>query len=63
MSLLEHINKTTTEAELFELIEEQLVDIETPLSWTEEADKFEQDGDHEKAKLLRAAVSRLHNFK
>ncbi len=62
MSLLEQINKASTEAELFLLVEENIVDIETPLSWAEEADKLEQDGDAEKADLLRAAVKRLHAF-
>ncbi len=62
MTLLEQINHATTETELFQLVEENLVDIETPLSWAEEADKLEQDGDPDKAELLRAAVTRLHNF-
>ncbi|MDJ0880411.1 MAG: hypothetical protein QNJ56_02075 [Gammaproteobacteria bacterium] len=62
MSMLEQINSTSTETELFQLVEENLVDIETPLSWTEEADKLQQNGEIDKAKLLRAAVNRLHNF-
>ncbi len=60
MSILEQINNATTETELFQLVEENLVDIETPLSWTEEAHKLEQDGETEKAKLLMAAVKRLN---
>ncbi len=60
--MLEQINSTSTETELFQLVEENLVDIETPLSWTEEADKLQQNGEIDKAKLLRAAVNRLHNF-
>jgi len=62
MSIREQINNATSEAELFQLVEEHLVDIETPLSWGEEADKLEQEGDTEKAILLRAAVKRLHKF-
>ena len=62
MNILEQINASTTETELFQLVEEHLVDIETPLSWPEEADKLEQDGDIEKAMLLRAAVERLRKF-
>ena len=62
MSILEQINNATTEAELFQLVEEHLVDIETPISWSEEADKLEQDGDTERAELLRAAVKRLQHF-
>ncbi len=60
MSILEQINKATTETELFQLVEENLVDIETELSWTEEAHKLEQDGETEKAMLLMAAVKRLN---
>lgn len=63
MSILEQINNVTTEVELFQLVEEHLLDFETPLSWSEEADKLEHDGDTEKAKLLRAAEKRLHAFK
>ena len=62
MSILEQIRNATTETELFQLVEEYLVDIETPLSWAQEADKLEQDGDTEKATLLRAALKRLHSF-
>lgn len=62
MSILEQINSATTETELFQLVEENLVDVETPLSWPEEAVKLEQDGDTEKAILLRAAVKRLQSF-
>ena len=63
MSILEQIRNATTETELFQLVEEHLVDIETPMSWSEEADKLELDGDTEKAELLRAAQKRLHAFK
>ena len=62
MSILEQINTASTVTELFQLVEEILVDIETPLSWVKEADKLEQEGDTEKAILLRAAVERLHDF-
>ena len=62
MSILEKINTASTVTELFQLVEEHLVDIETPLSWVKEADKLEQEGDTEKAILLRAAVERLHDF-
>jgi hypothetical protein len=62
MYILEQIHNASTETELFQLVEENLVDIETPLSWLEEADKLEQDGDTEKAVFLRAAVTRLHSF-
>lgn len=63
MSIFEQINKVKTEAELFQLIEEQLLDIETPFSWSEMADKLEQEGDTEKANILRSAEKRLHEFK
>ncbi len=63
MSIFEQINKVKTEAELFQLIEEQLLDIETPFSWSEMADKLEQEGDTEKANILRSAEKRLQEFK
>ena len=62
MSILEKINNATTETELFQLVEEYVVDVETPLSWAEEADKLERGGDAKKAMLLRAAVNRLKNI-
>ncbi len=62
MSILEQINNAKTEEELFQLVEEQVLDIETGLSWEEEAEKLEQDGDTEKAELLRAAEKRWHNL-
>jgi len=34
MSILEQINNVTTEEELFQLVEEHLLDFETPLSWS-----------------------------
>ncbi len=33
MSILEQINNAKTEEELFQLVEEHVLDIETPLSW------------------------------
>ena len=62
MSILEQINNATTEEELFQLVEEHILDIETPLSWKEEAEKLEQEGETEKAALLKAAEKRWHNL-
>jgi len=62
MTILEQIYSSATEVELFQLVEENILDIETPLSWSEEADMLEQEGDVQKAHLLRAAVKRIQNF-
>ncbi len=62
MSLLDNINNAATEEKLFQLVEEYVVDIETPLSWIEEADALEKQGDTEKAGILRAAWKRWRNL-
>jgi hypothetical protein len=58
MSIIEKINNSKSEGELLQIIEEQVIDIETSLSWGEEASVLEQNGDQEKADLLRAAEKR-----
>ncbi len=62
MSLLDNINNAATEEELFQLVEEHVVDIETPLSWIEEASALEKQGNTEKAGILRAAQKRWHEL-
>ncbi len=62
MSILEQINNAKTEEELFQLVEEHVLDIETSLSWKEEPEKLAQEGDTEKAELLKAAEKRWHNL-
>ncbi len=62
MSILEQINTAKTEEELFQLVEEHILDVETPLSWKEEAEKLALEGDIEKAELLKAAEKRWHNL-
>ncbi len=62
MSILEQINTAKTEEELFQLVEEHILDVETPLSWKEEAEKLVLEGDIEKAELLKAAEKRWHNL-
>ena len=58
MSIIEQINNSTSEEEILQLIEEHVIDIETPLSWGEEADKLESEGETNKAEILRAAEKR-----
>ena len=58
MSIIEQIKNSSSEAKILQLIEEHVLDIETPLSWGEEADELERQGDTGKADILRAAVKR-----
>ena len=58
MSIIEQINNSTSEEEISQLIEEHVIDIETPLSWGEEADQLESQGETQKAEILRAAEKR-----
>lgn len=58
MSIIEKINNSTSEGEILQLVEEHVIDVETPLSWREEAAVLEQKGEKEKAEILRAAVKR-----
>jgi len=44
--------------EILQLIEEHVIDIETPLSWGEEADILASQGETSKAEILRAAEKR-----
>ena len=47
-----------SEGEISQLVEEHVIDIETPLSWSEEAAVLERNGEKEKAEILRAAEKR-----
>ena len=58
MSIIEKIINTTSEGEILQILEEQVIDIETPLSWGEEATVLERHGKKEKAEILRAAEKR-----
>ena len=62
MSIIEQIKQSKTEEELFKLIEEHIIDIETPLSWGEEATVLEQQGQKDKAEILRAAENHLREL-
>lgn len=58
MSVIEKIMNSTSEGEILQLVEEHVIDIETPLSWREEAAVLERNGEKNKAGILRAAVKR-----
>ncbi len=58
MTIIDKIISTTSEGELLQILEEQVIDIETPLSWGEEASVLERNGEKEKAEILRAAEKR-----
>lgn len=58
MSIIEQINRSTSEEEIIQLIEEHVLDVETPRSWGEEAAVLESEGKKEKAEILRAAEKR-----
>lgn len=58
MSIIEKINSSTSEGEILQLLEEHVVDIETSLSWGEEATALELKGEKDKAEILRAAEKR-----
>lgn len=58
MSIIEQIKNSSNEEEIFHLIEEHVIDIETPLSWGEEAAVLESKGEIAKAEILRAAEKR-----
>jgi len=62
MSIIEKINSSNSEQEILSLIEEHVIDIETPMGWGEEADVLEQNGEIEKAEILRAAKKRFHEL-
>ena len=49
---------STSEGEILQLVEEHVLDIETPLSWNEEAAELERNGEKNKAMILRAAAKR-----
>lgn len=58
MSIIEQIENSNSVEEIAQLIEEHVLDIETPLSWREEADVLESQGETTKAEILRAAENR-----
>ena len=58
MSIIEKIIRSTSEGEILQLLEEHVIDIETPRSWGEEAAVLELNGDKDKAEILRAAEKR-----
>ena len=58
MSIIEKIINSTSESEILQLLEEHVIDIETPRSWGEEADVLEGNGEKNKAEILRAAEKR-----
>jgi len=58
MSIIEKIINSTSEGEILQLLEEHVIDIETPRSWGEEAAVLEQKGENDKAEILRAAEKR-----
>ena len=58
MSVIEKIMNSTSEGEIIQLVEEHVIDIETPLSWREEAAVLERKGEKDKAEILRAAIKR-----
>ena len=58
MSIIEKIMNSTSEDEISQLVEEHVIDIETPLSWSEEAAVLERNGEKDKAEILRAAAKR-----
>lgn len=58
MSIIEQINNLTSEGEIIQLLEEHVIDIETSLSWGEEAAVLEREGEKDKAEILRAAEKR-----
>ena len=58
MSIIEKVISATSEGEILQLLEEHVLDVETSLSWGEEAAVLEQNGDKEKAAILRAAEKR-----
>lgn len=62
MAIIDQINTAASEEELFQLVEEHILDIESPLSWAEAAEKMSQQGNTETAELLRAAEKRWHEL-
>lgn len=58
MSIIEKIINSTSESEILQLIEEHVIDRESSLSWGEEAAVLEQNGEKDKAEILRAAEKR-----
>lgn len=58
MTIIEKISSSTSEGEILQLLEEHVIDIETPRSWGEEAEVLERKGEKGKAEILRAAEKR-----
>ncbi len=56
--IIETIMNSDSEGEIFKILEEQVIDIETPRSWGEEAEILEQNNEQDKAAILRAAEKR-----
>ena len=55
MSIIDKIINLTSQGEIIPLLEEHVIDIETPRSWCEEADILEGNDGKDKAEILRAA--------
>ncbi|GEM_PF-2988285 len=58
MSILEKISHASNEGDILQIIEECVLDIESSRSWGEEANRLEQQGEQDKADILRAAEKR-----
>ena len=58
MSILVQIQNSNSEEEIIKLIEEHVLDEESPLSWLEQAKVYEKQGKDEKADILRIAHQR-----
>ena len=58
MSIIDQIENSNSVEKISQLIEEHVIDIESPLSWREEADILEKQGENTKAEILRAAEKR-----
>ena len=58
MSIIEKIISATSQGELLQILEEQVIDLETSNSWGEEAEVLERKGEKDKAEILRAAEKR-----
>jgi len=58
MSIIEEIENSNSVEEISQLIEEHVIDVETSLSWREEDEKLEKQGETNKAEILRVADKR-----
>ena len=58
MSIIEKIISATSQGDILQMLEEQVIDLETSNSWGEEAEVLERKGEKDKAEILRAAEKR-----